>query len=104
MPADATPIKTVVTDRPDQAAVPATKAVPMSPIAIIGVRVARTALQSFLGILTGMMVTDLIPHTDFLDLFIKAASLSVAPIVLSALHNAAELLAAIDVSNPRLRA
>lgn len=97
-------INTVVTDRPGQAAVPATRAVPMTPLAIVGVRIARTFIQSFLGILTAMMTTDLIPHKDFLDLCIKAASLALAPTIISLLQNALELLSEIDISNPRWRA
>ena len=75
------------------------------------VRVCRTYLQSlvaFLGVLTvGKPLAESVgirlDAVDFWTLMLQAASLSVAPAVIALIHNAIELLAELDRSNPKLR-
>jgi hypothetical protein len=88
----------------------------MSKIAQILIRTLRTYLQSFVGFLvaggTGAIgaVTDAvgveinIPARDFLDLCVIAASMSLAPAVISFLQNTVELLADLEKGKPELRA
>lgn len=94
---------TVVTDRPDETESPVIP-VFLQPVQIILIRAARTYLQSLLGMLTAMVGTQIIPYTDFTDLFVKAASLAVAPMAFSLLQNTLELLAKLDKNSPTLRA
>lgn len=98
------PTLTVVTDRPGDEPKPDIKPVMMSPYQIVGVRVARTAVQVFLGILLGLMGTGLIPYETFADLLVKAASLSAAPITIALLQNVLELLGSLDKTDPKWRA
>jgi len=115
-------IKTVVTDRgagegPKDRSIlhtPAGQAnveiVALSVWAQVGIRVLRTFLQGWVGILiaggTGAAaaVGVNMPVGDFGALLVQSASLAVAPAVISALQNIIELLGRVDVNNPGMRA
>lgn len=82
---------------------------------IIGVRVLRVYLQSLAGFLTANVTgfTDVVleatadvqlPAMAFWGKFVTAASLAVAPAVFTLIQNAVEILTAIDVRKPTLRA
>jgi hypothetical protein len=84
----------------------------MTPIAQVLVRALRTFLQSLVGflivVMAGRTIIDnigvMIPATDFLDALKIAASLAVAPTVVSFIQNLIELLARVDESFPKARA
>lgn len=84
----------------------------MLPITQVLVRAARTYLQSLLGFL-GMLLAAkpalvqlgvVITVTDFWSIFLLAASMAVAPTMLSLLQNAVEVLTALDQMFPKARA
>ena len=78
----------------------------IQPFQLVAVRVLRTYLQSMLGLLTAGLAggaAGMIPFTDFQDLFIKSASLAIAPTVVSAIQNILEILAKWDSTKPELR-
>lgn len=75
------------------------------------IRVFRTYLQSLLGFITILSSDRLteavglkIPAGDFGGLLVIAASLAVAPAAMAFIQNAIEILAKLDVSNPKVRA
>lgn len=73
---------------------------------IVLVRVARTYLQALIGFLGYSMVSDsfdAVAAQVFGNKFIAAAGFSLAPAVMSLLHNAAELLAQLDTKAPKIR-
>jgi hypothetical protein len=84
----------------------------MTPLAQVLVRALRTFLQSLVGflivVMAGRTIIDnvgvMIPATDFLDALKIAASLAVAPTVISFIQNLIELLARVDESFPKARA
>jgi hypothetical protein len=84
----------------------------MLPITQVFVRAARTYLQSligFLGVLLGAkpILSNLgvtITATDFWSMFLLAASMAVAPTMMSLLQNCVELLSSFDQMFPRARA
>jgi len=50
----------------------------ISPLAAVGIRFINTYLTVLSGLVAAGMVSDVIPHTDFLALVIRCAGLSVA--------------------------
>jgi hypothetical protein len=84
----------------------------MTPVAQVLVRGARTFLQSLVGfllvVMAGRTIIDnvgvMIPAVDFLDALKIAASLAVAPTVISLLQNLVELLSRLDEVFPKARA
>lgn len=105
------PIKTVVIERPgdDEERKPRPAVVWLTPLTAIAVRVLRTYIQSLVGFLIGLPVYQAaggtgIPADTFVQAFITAASLAVAPAVVAFLMNALELLARLDERAPELRA
>ncbi len=114
------PIKVLVTDRPEApkdgdkiktpAGVPDLQAVTMTWYGQVGVRAARTFLQSLLGFVVAIGSGAAagagihIPAQDFLTLLISSASLAVAPTIISVLQNSIELLSKLDANTPSLRA
>ena len=105
-------IKTVVTERDKmttQRQMDAVTVVAMPWWQIVGVRGLRVYLQGLVGFLTANTTgaTEAltgIPVGDFGNQVVIAASLAVAPSVLSLLTNIIELLAKLDQSHPTLRA
>lgn len=104
-------IQTIVTKRDDMTTAKqrnAVEIVQMSWWQIVGVRALRVYLQGLVGFLTANTtgateaVTG-IPVGDFGNQIIIAASLAVAPAVLSLLMNITELLARLDQTAPKLR-
>jgi hypothetical protein len=82
----------------------------VSAAELVLVRAVRTYLQALVGFLVVGFAAGLIPFvdnpiaaTDFVHKLGGAASLAVAPAVISILQNAIELLGKLDVHNPRLR-
>lgn len=97
---------TVITDRPGESEGRLTPVL-MTPLAIVAVRVARTWLQSVLGLIPVALMTstsDPTPADLFLRALLTAASWAVGPAVICLLQNSVELLAAIDVKTPWMRA
>lgn len=104
--------QTVVTDRGTATANAPLQVVPMSPLAIIGVRALRTYAQSALGLLVltlvvpaGVVAGD--PRAlgaSFGAALAYAAVAALAPATISALQNFVELLAKLDATSPALRA
>lgn len=100
----------VVADRPGIEAQPQVEK--MSPLAIIGVRVARTYLQALLGFLgTLAFIPSVMPIPTsgyvlgpLVEIFIFAVQLAIPPAVVALLMNASELLAAVDEKYPKWRA
>jgi hypothetical protein len=82
--------------------------VPMTKLRQIAVRTVRTYLQSLVGFLlvTGTGVSEAvginIPATDFAQLLLNSAGLSLAPAVIALLQNLIELMS--DLDNPKTRA
>jgi hypothetical protein len=103
------PDKTVVVTPP---ALPNVLIRTMTPIAQVLVRALRTFLQSLVGflivVMAGRTIIDnvgvMIPATDFLAALKIAASLALAPTVISFIQNLVELLARVDESFPKARA
>jgi hypothetical protein len=104
-------IKTVVTAREEVSTKAELKAVEIVALPwwqIVGVRAARVYLQGLIGFLTSnatgatTAVTG-IPVGDFGNQIVIAASLAVAPAVLSLMMNVVELLAKLDQRAPQLR-
>lgn len=105
-------IKTVVTERKETTSerqLANVEVVSMPWWKIVLVRAGRVYLQGLLGFLTANMtgateaVTG-VPMGDFASKCAIAASLAVAPTVLSLIQNVIELLARMDQKSPQLRA
>lgn len=112
----------VVTDRatapPDGTIVVTPRGLPnivirtMTPLYQVGVRSVRTYLQALVGLLALALagapvaagIGVMVPPGDFALALKTAAGLAVAPAVVSALMNLAELFARIDETAPKLRA
>lgn len=92
----------VVTDDP---APRMAEAVPMPEWQRILVRVLRTYLQCVVGLLLAGGVSDVVgvPARDFATLLMNALSVSLAPAVVSLIHNGLEFLASIDETRPQVR-
>ena len=75
---------------------------------LVGIRVMRVYLQSLLGFLlatgSGLAEAAGIPLNQFGNAFVVAATLAVAPTVVSLLQNTLEFLTKLDMTNPGLRA
>lgn len=109
------PLKTVVTDRPGLEAPVVVERI--SPLRAILVRAGRTWLQSFLGfaalLVIGSLTVDPGDWARWLEAgylvdlgrrVLVCAVVATAVAAVSALQNAAELLAALDVTSPKWRA
>lgn len=82
---------------------PNIRLVSVTPVMTILVRVAKTYLETILGLLTVKLVAPTaLPAADFLHLLGLCAGLAIAPGVLSLLRNIIELLAKWDQSHPTL--
>ena len=105
-------VKTVVTKREDMTTkkeLNEVQVVAMPWYQIVGVRALRVYLQGLVGFLTANLTGATTAVTgvavgDFGHQLTIAASLAVAPAVLSLLTNGIELLAKLDQSHPTLRA
>lgn len=75
---------------------------------MIAIRASRVYLQSLVGFLlagsTGLAEAAGVPLGQFGNLLGTAATMAVAPAVLSLLMNAIEFLTKLDMTNPGLRA
>lgn len=73
---------------------------------MIGVRVLRMYLQSFIGLLgvDALKLVDLAPPGDALAHLYLVGGIALAPTAVALLHNALEFLTKIDVTHPQLRA
>ena len=84
----------------------------MSPLAQTLVRGLRTYIQSLVGMLTLLLagrpvlenVGIIVPAGDFWSALVAAASIAIAPTVVSLLQNFAELLGRFDELFPKSRA
>lgn len=104
-------VKTVITDRSDgprgnfDAIL-----IRLTPLRIVLTRATRVYLMSLLAALALQGVTQVfdpangMPVSQFLTVFINAASVAAGPAVVSALWNTVELLAKLDERAPELRA
>jgi len=72
----------------------------------VAIRVLRTYLQGLVGFLVagGVGLTAPLEIPGFYAMFLNAASLALAPAVISLLQNALEILTKLDSSNPQIRA
>lgn len=70
------------------------------------IRVGRTYAQGVVGFLVAGSagLPGPLPASGFMNVMLNAASLAVAPAVVSLLQNAVEILSKLDASNPQLRA
>lgn len=75
---------------------------------MIAIRATRVYLQSLIGFLTaggtGIAEAVGVPLDQFGGLLGTAATLAIAPAIMSVLTNALEFLTKLDVTNPGLRA
>lgn len=75
---------------------------------MIAIRATRVYLQSLIGFLTagGTGIAEMagVPLDQFGGLLGTAATLAIAPSIMSVLTNALEFLTKLDVTNPGLRA
>lgn len=92
---------TVITDRPEAEGTIEIRTLPWW--AMIAIRVARTYIQGLIGFLVAGLVGDPTAR-DFSLVFLHAASLALAPAVMSLLMNAVEVLSKLDQTQPQLRA
>jgi hypothetical protein len=78
----------------------------MPIVAMIGVRVLRVYIQTFLGLLgaDGIGAIELARPGDAWGHLISLGLVSLAPATVSLLHNALEFLTSLDVKRPELRA
>lgn len=76
----------------------------VTPLAALVVRVLVVFLQTLLGLLTAGMTTTIIPATDFRDLVVKCASLSIAAAGICLLQNLITLFSKLEQRFPLLRA
>lgn len=111
-------IRTVITRREDgidrekavartaAAGEPDVTVIAMAPWRMVGIRALRVYLQTVIGLLTagGVGLDQGILPNEFSDLILTAVKLALAPAVMSALTNTAELLTKLDVTHPQLRA
>ena len=101
---DIQPTNLVTTDRPDTAQRATVRHLPW--YVMILVRVVRVYLMTLLGLL-GVGATGQLPATaapDFAHVLLAAALTAIGPAVVSAIWNATELLAQLDIRQPQLRA
>lgn len=75
----------------------------VSPILAILIRSSRVFINTLLGLLSAAMVKpDAIPASDFLELLLKCAGLSVAAACVATLTSAGSLLAKLEDKFPSL--
>ena len=109
-------IKTIITETPESPKSGSTLRAPagdtnvtvvtMTWYSQVAIRVLRTYLQGLVGFVvagTAGMPGPL-PASGFSSVLLNAASLALAPAIVSLLQNAIEILSKLDVTNPQVRA
>ncbi len=74
----------------------------VKPVMALAVRFINNYLTMLVGTITAGMGTNIIPFTDFMDLFRKACLLSLVPAVVALLKDLVTIFGRLEQKNPLL--